>query len=215
MQKLIFFLIVIFTWSCNGSICPDDRKVGDLTLSTATQSFNPYNSRSRLVFENEVGDSLVFSATNGLEESFDRLCVKELCTEPKIKGNTTCEYYESEANRLVFFSEDQNATIDFLLFSDIVTKDQAAFFQAMRIGFSQVNAFAQAGILSDSIDASNINRENISIQNYFSSVGKVELNGKVFEDAYVFEDFSTTIYYSKEEGLFAFDANDVVWTLRN
>lgn len=215
MKKPIFFLIAIFIWSCNGSFCPDDRKVGDLALSTVTQSFNPYKSESRLVFENEAGDSLIFQATNGLEGSFDRLCVKELCTEPKIKGNTTCEYYESEANRLVFFSEDQNATIDFLLFSDIVAKDQASFFQAMRIGFSQVNAFAQAGILSDSIAASNINRENISVQNYFSFVGEVELNGKSFQDVYVFEDFSATIYYNKRKGLFAFDANDAIWTLGN
>ncbi|MEN0050119.1 MAG: hypothetical protein AAF806_23850 [Bacteroidota bacterium] len=214
MQNSIFFIIAILLCSCNGNFCPDDRKVGDLALSSTTQSFNPYNSESRLVFENEMGDSLVFKATNGLEESFDRLCIKELCTEPQIKGNTTCEYYESEANRLVFFSEDQNATIDFLLFSDVVTKDQAAFFQAMRIGFSQVNAFAQAGILSDSINATNINRRNISVQHYFSFVGDIELNGRAFENVYVFEEFSVAIYYNKEKGLVGFDANDVVWALR-
>jgi len=215
MQNLTFFLLVFFLYSCNGSICPDDRKIGDLALTSDTKSYNPYNNESRLVFENEGGDSLIFKATDGLEESFDRLCVKQLCTEPKIKGNTTCEYYAAEANRLVFSSEDQNAVIDFLLFSDIVEKNQATFFQAMRIGFSQVNAFAQAGILSDSIDVSGINRENISIQNYFSFVEEIELNGKTFEDAYAFEDFSTIIYYSKANGLFAFDANGTLWTLRD
>ncbi|MEL6719211.1 MAG: hypothetical protein AAFP82_10885 [Bacteroidota bacterium] len=214
MRNLIFFLITTFLLSCGGSICPDDRKVGDLALSTATQSFNPYTSESRLVFENTTGDSLIFRANNGLEESFDRLCVKELCTEPKIKGNTTCEYYESEANRLVFSSEDQNATIDFLLFSDVVEKDRTAFFQAMRIGFSQVNAFAQAGILSDSVDVSDINRENISIQNYFSFVGEVTLNNKIFQDVYLFEDFGATIYYNKTKGLLAFNANNMLWTLK-
>ncbi|MEM8523361.1 MAG: hypothetical protein AAGG68_01900 [Bacteroidota bacterium] len=214
MKKSIHFLLVILLGSCNGSFCPDDRKVGDLSLTANTKSFNPYDSESRLVFENEAGDSLVFQSTNGLEESMDRLCINKLCTEPKIKGNSTCEYYDSEANRLVFFSEAQNATIDFLLFSDVVAEDQAQFFQAMRIGFSGLNASALAGIVSDSIDASNISRENISIRNYFSFIGTVELNDRTFEEVYAFEEFNTTIYYNKRKGFLGFDTNEMTWTLK-
>ncbi|MEN0051910.1 MAG: hypothetical protein AAF806_32895, partial [Bacteroidota bacterium] len=70
-------------------------------------------------------------------------------------------------------------------------------------------------ILSDSINATNINRRNISVQHYFSFVGDIELNQKTFQDVYVFEEFSVAIYYNRDKGLFGFDTNEVVWTLRD
>ena len=84
-MRLLLLGLILSIVACD-DFCPPDEQVGTLELSTATRSFNPYTSDTRLVFENTSGDSLVFLAPQGAQRNSDQLCVQELCTEPKIKG---------------------------------------------------------------------------------------------------------------------------------
>jgi len=209
---LISSVLMIF-WACDGDICPPDKKVGDLALTATTKSFNPYNLDSRIIFKSDAGDSLIFEATDASEVSFDQLCVKKICTEPEIKGNTTCEYFESEAERIILATADQNALIDFLLYSSVIEENSKTFFQAMRIGFSQVNFIEQAGIITDSIEVENLSNLNYEPFPELQSVGAITLNDQTFEDAFQYEGSLVSLYYNKQKGLVGFKTPEATWSL--
>lgn len=208
----IFSSLMIF-WACDGDICPPDKKVGELGLTTTTQSFNPYNLDSRITFKSDAGDSLTFEATAASEVSFDQLCVKKICTEPEIKGNTTCEYFEAEAERIILATADQNALIDFLLYSSVIEENSKTFFQAMRIGFSQVNFIEQAGIITDSVDVENLNNLNYDPFPEFEFVGSITLNEQTFENAFQYEGSLVSLYYNQSKGLIGFKTPEATWDL--
>ncbi|MEM1325881.1 MAG: hypothetical protein AAGI23_08005 [Bacteroidota bacterium] len=209
-RLLSFLFFVVIAAACD-DFCPPDEQVGELELTPSTLSFNPYTDDSRLVFLNANGDSLVFTAPEGVARQIDQLCVQELCTEPKIKGETTCEFFTSETERLVFFDEDQTATIDFLVYSDVVAANTRQFYQAVQVSVSQ-NLFSElATVVTDSINVAQLDRPNLSVLNYFEAVGTIELNGQTYEETFAFEGTLMTIYLTRELGLVGFETSETVW----
>lgn len=212
IRLLFLFLILILLLACD-DFCPPDEQVGKLELTTATLSFSVYDEDSQIIFKNEIGDSLVFMANEGVQRTDDRLCVQELCTEPEIKGETTCEFYLSESERIVFSTATQDAVIDFLIYSDVVSRNTRQFYQAVQIAVSQSTFIEQASILTDSIDVDNLNQNELSILNYFRSVGTLELNGTTYKDVFAYEGDLMTLYFTKAQGLVGFITSDDSWYL--
>jgi hypothetical protein len=201
------------TIACD-DFCPPDEQVGELELTAATRSFNPYTSDSRLVFVNANNDSLIFTLPEGRQQSSDQLCVQELCTEPEIKGETTCEFFVSESERYVFFSENQEAVIDFLVYSDVVERNTRQFYQAIQVAVSHQLFSEQATVITDSINVESLPRTNLSVLNYFEPIDAVELNGQVYEDIFVVEGILMSLYLTQAQGLVGFSTSAGDWVLK-
>ena len=213
----IFLGVVLFA-SCGGcgDVCPPDEKVGELDLDQEVLDFIPYDGTERLVFKNQNGDSLLLFSDNGKEVSQDRLCIKEICTEPEIKGETTCEYFESESHRFIFRNDEQDALMDFLVFSELIRSNTELFRQSIRLSWNfKSTLFATGERVLKIIPDTPVGDDEIDIQVEFEEIGAIELNGKTYSDVFKADDLVMDLYFNISEGLVGFETADEVWNLEN
>ncbi len=217
MRKIILptlsFLILIFSFSCKKNVCPPDKKLGDLNLRSATLEFNPYVGNEKLIFKNGMGDSLTLFAPDGKKFSQDQLCIKTICTEPKIKGNSTCEYFDSESFRFIFRDEAQTTLMDLLFSSEVYEENTQNFYSIMRVAFSTGNFISQASTITDIQFSGNFQESETTINQFLLEKNSITLNGKEFTNVLAAEEDSVKYYYSKTQGLVGFQTPDVTWHL--
>lgn len=213
-MKILFSLILtLFLCSCKKNVCPPDKKLGDLALRAETLGYNPYDGNEKLIFKNTQGDSLTLLAPAGKKVTFDQLCIKNICTEPKIKGNSTCEYYDSETHRLIFKDDDQTTLIDILFYTKVYEEDSQDFYSLMRISFSKVNYITQASKITDIQFVGNFIESETGISQFFLVKNSIALNGKEYSDVLAAEADDSKIYYSKEQGVVGFQTPETTWNL--
>lgn len=211
LPSLLLFFATFF--GCKNDVCPPDEKVGDLALKSTSLAFVPYTGSEKLIFKNGMGDSLTLAATEGKQIAQDQLCVKKLCTEPKIKGNSTCEYFSSESNRYIFSNAAQTVLIDLLLTSDVFGEDTQNFYSFLRLGVSFDTYISQAGIITEVQFNGHFDEAESSVNNFFREQNMITLNGKTFENVLAYEADLIKYYYSKSEGLVGMQTPDATWHL--
>ena len=213
IYTILFFLAASLS-NC-GDVCPPDEKVGEINLHADTKAWMPYDGSETLIFVNQEGDELEITAQNGKETSIDMACTKQICTEPDdFDPNSTCEFYDSEANRFVF-SNMVNFTADILYFSEVVRPNSEEFYQSLRVALSyQEGFFGMGQLITKTIPEQNINPSEVGIEKPFSLEPSVTLNGKTYNNVLKSVDFSMTIYFSKSEGLVGFETADETWNLK-
>ena len=217
MQKTILpsisLLILILFFSCKKNVCPPDKKLGELDLQAATLAFNPYSGNEKLVFKNAVGDSLTLFAPDGKKVTRDQLCIKTICTEPKIKGNSTCEYFGSETHRFIFRDDAQTSLMDLLFFTEVYEENTQNFYSIMRVGFSTGNYISQASTVTDIRFSGNFLESETSINQFLLEKNSIILNGKEFTNVLVAEEDAAKFYYTKTQGLVGFQTPNATWNL--
>jgi len=200
----LFLGFILFS-GCGGcgDVCPPDEKVGELDLNQEVLDLIPYDGTERLVFKNQNGDSLVLFSENGKEISRDRLCVKEICTEPEIKGETTCEFFESEAHRFIFRNEEQNALMDFLVYGELIRANTELFRQGFRLSWNFKSTLsAQGERVLKIIPDEPIGNDEINIQIEFELIGEIELNGEMYSEVFKANDSLMDLYFNSSLGRF-------------
>lgn len=217
MRKTILptlsILILLLSFSCKKNVCPPDKKLGDLDLRSATLEFNPYSGNEKLIFKNTNGDSLTLRAPDGKKVTRDQLCIKTICTEPKIKGNSTCEYFGSETHRFIFRDDAQTTLMDLLFFSEVYEENTQKFYSLMRIGFSTGNFISQASIVTDIQFSENFLESETGINQFLIEKNSITLNGKEFTNIFAAEEDALKYYFSKSQGLVGFKTPDATWNL--
>ena len=216
MKKLIITLLslsTLFFFTCKKNVCPPDEKIGDLELAAATLEFMPYSGSEKLVFKNAAGDSLILQSTDGKRITNEQLCVEKICTEPKIKGNTTCKYFEGEAQRILFQNTNKNILIDILITSEVYEPNAQKFYDLLQVGVSMENYNDVAGIVTHAHFSGSFDNEKTIVQNFFDETYLVELNENPFSYPLVFEGNFLKIYYSRDKGFIGFATPDEVWNL--
>ena len=217
MQKKILptlsLLILILSFSCKKNVCPPDKKLGDLDLRAATLAFNPYAGNEKLIFKNMSGDSLTLLAPDGEKVTRDQLCIKTICTEPKIKGNSTCEYFDSEAHRFIFRDDSETTLMDLLFFSEVYEQNTQKFYSVMRVGFSTGNYISQASTVTDIQFSGNFLESETGINQFLLEKNSITLNNKTFTNILAAEEDAVKYYYSKTQGLIGFQTPDATWHL--
>lgn len=214
LTPLLAFLILFITFSsCINRGCPPDEKVGEFDLTDINKSFNPYSGAEKLIFKNANGDSLILKAKDGKTVTRDQICIEEICTETKIKGNTTCKYIASETHRYLFGDDAQTMLMDLLFGTDNSQKNAQKFYSFIRVGFSKGNYITSAGKITDVHFAGNFDQETSILNNFLVEKISVELNGKTFNNVLAYEDQPLKYYYTKEKGLVGFSDPDDTWHL--
>jgi len=209
-------LLLFLMTGCGGcgDVCPPDEKVGELELHTDVRDFISYSGSENLIFQNQNGDSLMLFSGNGKETSRDRLCVKDICTEPEIKGNTTCEFFESETERFIFRNADQTALLDFLAFSELIRPETELFRQTVRVSWNfRETLFGTGELVLKIIPDMQIDPSEFNVSVLFEPIGDLELNGKLYTDAFKAQDSQMNLYLNAEDGLIGFETSDEVWNL--
>ena len=214
-MKSLLPTILVFTFfffSCPKD-CPPDEKIGDLNLKTTTLSYSPYSGTEKLVFKNSSGDSIILQSDAGKQISQDRLCVREICEEPKIKGEITCEYFASESHSLLFRDPDQTILLEILLASDLNKENSENFYSFLRVGFSNENSISSAGLITEQHFNGNLDLDALVINNILIEKDEITLNTKSFSNVYAYEESTLKYYYTKEEGLVGFITTDNTYHL--
>lgn len=210
---LFFITLITISISCRNRGCPPDEKVGEFNLTETNKNYNPYSGTEKLIFKNALGDSLTLSAKDGKTITRDQLCIEEICTEPKIKGNTTCKYIGSEAHRFLFGDEDQTMLMDLLFATDNSQKNEQKFYSFIRLGFSKGTYISSAGKITDVHFSGNFDEEESILNNFLVEKNSISLNGKIFNNIFAHEEQPLKYYYSKTQGLVGFSDPDGTWNL--
>lgn len=210
---LVTILFLSIFTSCKNRGCPPDEKVGKFNLTDLNKSYNPYSGTEKLIFKNSNGDSLTLKANEGKAVTRDQICIEEICTEPKIKGNTTCKYIASETHRFLFRDDNQTMLIDLLFGTDNTQKNAQKFYSFIRLGFSKGNYITSAGKITDVHFTGSFDEEATILNNFLIEKNSIELNGKTFNNVYTFEEEPLKYYYTKDQGLVGFSDPDGTWHL--
>lgn len=206
-------LILMLSFSCKKTVCPPDKKLDDINLRSATLEFNPYSGNEKLIFKNASGDSLILLAPDGKKVTRDQLCIKTICTEPKIKGNSTCEYFGSETHRFIFRDNAQTILMDLLFFTEVYEENTQKFYSMMRVGFSTGNYISQASTVTDIQFSENFLESETGISQFLMEKNSIILNGKEFTNVLAAEEDAVKYYYTKTQGLVGFQTPDAIWNL--
>ncbi len=206
-------LILMLSFSCKKTVCPPDKNLGDINLRSATLEFNLYSGNEKLIFKNASGDSLILLAPDGKKVTRDQLCIKTICTEPKIKGNSTCEYFGSETHRFIFRDDAQTTLMDLLFFTEVYEENTQKFYSMMRVGFSTGNYISQASTVTDIQFSENFLESETGISQFLMEKNSIILNGKEFTNVLAAEEDAVKYYYTKTQGLVGFQTPDAIWNL--
>lgn len=209
---LSLLFLSIFT-TCKNRGCPPDEKVGEFNLTDLNKSFNSYSGSEKLIFKNATGDSLTLTAKDGKAVTRDQICIEEICTEPKIKGNTTCKYIASETHRFLFGDDNQTMLMDLLFATDNTQRNAQKFYSFFRLGFSKGDYITSAGKITDVHYTGNFDPEATVLNNFLVEKNSIELNGKTFNNVFAYEEQPLKYYYTKEQGLIGFSDPDGTWHL--
>ncbi|HFB99942.1 MAG TPA: hypothetical protein ENJ53_03970 [Phaeodactylibacter sp.] len=211
--SILLFSVSIFS-TCKKHTCLSDEKIGDLELHANTLFYMPYSGSEKLVFKNATGDSLILQSTDGKRISKEQLCVETTCTDPKIKGNSTCKYFEGESQRIIFQNTEKTILIDILITSEVYEPNTQKFYDFLQVGISVDDYNEVAGFVTHTNFSGPINNEKTVIQNFLiGDTYGMEINNKFFGYPLVFEGNPLKFYYNGPHGVIRFATPDEVWNL--
>ncbi len=215
MKKLPLLLLVfglsVLLVGCGLFGCPADERVGEISLDDDTEALIPYQGGETLTFLDTTGNSFsVFSP--GVQRNLNQLCLRVICTEQKIGGRSSCEYVDSESRSYLYSSD--SILIELLFFTETFEPEAEEYVDLMRLTVSFGTASAtEYRVIKERYSPARIPADDgfNSLQN----VGTLELGGRTFNEVYTNPDAEfIQMYYTDAEGLVAFSANGLLWTVR-
>lgn len=202
-------------WACAGCGlfgCPEDEKVGDVALTGATQALIPYEGTPVLRFANENGEAITLTGESPTINP-SQLCQRVICTEARIKGETSCEYVEAEAAGFLFRGGD-SVLLDVLYYVELAAPESQSYLDLMRLslGYGE-GANAETLLMAERLEPGVT--VDTAQQQSLQNIGTLTLGGQVFNEVYtnaaapLFQ-----LYYTHAQGLVAFEAEGKLWVLQ-
>lgn len=208
----MLFVASIVIMGCN---CPADERTGELKLGQEAKEFLSYDGTETLVFVDETGASLNFTAPRGMESSDDKLCYRTTCTEAKFGSPSSCEYYDAESRRFTYFTNDDSAVLDVLVYSDVYDYGMPEFYDALQVGLSIGTPGISVNHLIDVRIDPPIDTTKINFTDVFTEAATVDLNGQNFTDILLFEDALLSVYVKEGKGIIGFKNNEHTWVIQD
>ena len=203
-------LLLFFVGACK---CPPDEKVGELELTTEALSWLPYTGGESLRFTNSSGGEMILSNSSGMDIQENQLCFRTICTEQKIKGESTCQYYGSESRQLIFFSADSTFLLDYLVYSEVYDSEGPKFIDLLRVATSSEVQFGNTQTVIGQHFTGTVDASTLSLNGEFDFLGTVTLNGTVYADVYGDTTQNIRTYVTQADGLVAFELLGELWNL--
>ena len=138
MNKNFFLGFILFSLFLTACSCPDDEQKGILELGQKAQDFVAYDGSETLIFVNEAGTTISFTAPRSMDSNMNKLCYRTTCTEAKYGSPSSCDYYDAENRRFTYFSDDNQIVLDVLLYSDTYGFGMPEFYDALLVGYSNL-----------------------------------------------------------------------------
>lgn len=214
MNKFFLLSFLFFSFFLLGCSCPDDERKGEIKLEQKAQEFVTYDGTETLIFEDEIGNTLSFTASRGMEVKLDKLCYHTTCTEAKYDSPSSCEYYDAESRRFTFFSDNNQIVLDVLLFSDHYGFGKPEFYDALQVGYSNGTPSFSAHHLIEARIEGPVELENISLSDLFEEKADIELNGRIFTNILSFEEGALALYFKEGQGVIGFKNTEHTWVIQ-
>lgn len=215
MNNYVFSLLFLVCFSWLGCNCPPDEQKGELNLEQKAQDFVLYDGTETLVFKDESGSELNFTAPRGMELTTDKLCYRTICTEAKFGSPSSCEYFDAESRRFTYFTSDNSAVLDILIYSDVYDYGMAQFYDALQVGLSIGAPSLSANHLIEVRIDPPIDLAKINLNDVFIETAEVELNGQTFTDVLVFEQATLGVYFQEGKGVIGFKNDEHTWVVQD
>lgn len=210
MKQLFYLLLLSASFYLGACSCPPNEKQGDLTLGTEAAAFLPYSGAETLVFVDETGGTMSFTAPRGAEFANDQLCYKTICTEAKFGSPSSCDYYSAESRRYTYFNSGNTEVLDVLVYSDVYKYGNPHFYDALQVGYGSLSVrHLIANRSSDPIVPT-----ELTLGSVFEARATLELNGRTFTDVLAYEEGALGIYVKPGEGVVGFKNATHTWVIQ-
>ncbi|MEM6268539.1 MAG: hypothetical protein AAF998_03835 [Bacteroidota bacterium] len=215
MQHLSFralcaSLLCSFLLGCG---CPPDEKIGEIRLQSSTQGWIAYQGNETLPFTNANRDGLRLRNRCGAEASTDRLCIRTICTENKIKGQSFCEYFDAESRRFIFQDDADSLLLDLLFYSAVYDPEARHFVDVVRVTLSWGTAIISGEKVLGQNFSGILDSTKLSLGPPLEELGRVKLDSVYFENVYSRTEGPLALWLSPEQGLVGFSRNGELYRL--
>jgi len=198
-------LFIVFSNSCVTTNCPDDIKIGEKFLTSKSLSFFPYLNKQKLIFEDSLGERLIFSSPDGVKKELNKIHVYKKCTEFKYDGQSSYEYFEGESRNVVFFSKDPEYSFNLGLFTSILRPEQEMFYDHLIVDLTGIGTIGRGDFVTDIRFTETYKEEEFNITNKLTFVGDLIINDSLYKEVYKSDYMdSRQIYFSRYSGLVGF-----------
>ncbi|MCB0636572.1 MAG: hypothetical protein KDC54_08125 [Lewinella sp.] len=197
--------------TCN---CPPDEQVGSLALSAEALAFLPYSGSETLRFVANDGTEMTFTAPRGEEINSDRLCIRTTCTEARFGSPSSCDYHAAESRRYSYFSSDNQAVLDFLLYSELYTYNTTDFFDVCLVALSVGSPSMEATHVITPRFTGDFDPDDTEIMDQMELQSSLTLNGQTFQNVLSLEHNGLAVYLQEGTGLIGFKGGGKTWVLQ-
>lgn len=213
MRPLISFLCtgLLLLAGCN---CPPDEQVGNLALSTEALDFLPYTGAETLTFRAEDGSEIRFSAPRSEEINNDRLCIRTICTEAKFGSPSSCDYYAAESRRYSYFSEDNDAVLDLVLYSELYNYNTTDFYDLCLVSLSYGEPAMEASHIIVPRFTGGFDPDDTDIVDQMEERANVTLQDSTFTNVLTREEGDLAVYLQPGQGVIGFKGGGKTWVRR-
>lgn len=194
--------------------CPPDEKTDSLSLSSEARAFVPYTGQETLTFDAPDGQSLTFTAPKGEEVGEDRLCTRNICTAVSFGSPSSCEYTGAESRRYTYFTADNNAVLDVLVYSGQNEANSTDWFDAVQVAFSAGTPSTAAHHIINQRFTGTLKTTELGISRYFNPLDSIRINGQLFTHVLQLQEGSLGVYMQPTKGVVALTSGGKNWLLR-
>jgi hypothetical protein len=200
--------ILFFTTSCFN--CPDDEKIGELTLSEKSKSFFPYVGDQELVFISNTGEELRFkSRDGGVHNTNNKVSVYKTCTEFKYDGQSSYQFFDSETIGVVYFADNPQMSFNLGLYTNTLRPETELFYDKLIVDISEIGTVGRGEIITDIRFNETYEESEFNINSPMEFVNSMTLNDHTYTEVYKSELFDNAqIFYNKTQGLVGFTTHD-------
>jgi len=214
-HRVLYFSISLFTLLFAAACgCPPDEEIGQIGLSETARNFLPYDGTETLLFADETGNTIRFTAPRGKEEGTDQVCIRTICTEARFNSPSSCEYFEADNLRFVFVSEDQERLIDLLVYTLLYQRDTENFYDALQVSYAFGPPSFVADWLIETRFSGTIDVADTPLDNLMSFEEEIMLRGKSYTEVLHFRQNELGIYLQAGKGVIALEEGDQLWLLQ-
>ena len=211
MKKVIIlsFISLLLIGACTIN-CPDDEKIGAISLTEQSLAFFPYKGDQKLVFKSDEGEEIRFSSDDGgvHTESY-KISIYKTCSEFKYDGGSSYEYFEGENKHAVYFCQDPPLSFNIGLYTTILRPEQELFFDKLLVDVMSVGSVGRGEIATDIRFTEHYEEQELNFNAPMQFTDEVTLNGVTYTNVYKSKLFEQAqIFYTKSQGLVGFTTND-------
>jgi hypothetical protein len=213
-MKLISTIVVLMIAKSCVTGCPPDREIGEVNLTSVSQSFFPFEGSPTIVFKDTAGNELEFRSNEGVLTEDSQIAVYKICTEVKFDGQSTYEHFRGQTKYIVFFSSNPNFAYNLGIFTENLRPEEETFYDKLIVDINGTGTIGRGEIITD-VQFSGAYQDNeFGIDSPMEFLAEVTLNGVSYQNVYQSEDFDgRQIYYTKEQGVVGFKDGTTVYNL--